>query len=141
MEPRTLTGETLQQMALFQERTGVEPLDCVESETKVIYVVPEGQVGRAVGKAGQTVNRLRRLLNKEVQVVEYSSDPAGFIENVFRNYGVREVTLEDREDHVHATVAVDPLKKGRAIGKEGRNLRLARDLISRHHEVQSVVVA
>lgn len=141
MSDKTFTGETLQQMALFQSQTGIEALDCLESETKVLFVVPEGQVGRAVGKGGNHVNRLRQVLNREVQVVEYSPDARTFVENVFRGYGVREVVLEDRGDHLHASVTVDPLRKGRAIGKEGRNLRLARELISRHHRVQSVVIA
>lgn len=128
-------------MALFGEMTGITAMDCLESEAKVVFLVKEGKVGQAVGKAGQHVNRLRQLLHKEVQVVEYSRDPSRFLENLFRNYGVRGVTLEERGDSVHASVRVDPIRKGRAIGKEGTNLRLARDLISRHHNVRSVVIA
>jgi N utilization substance protein A len=73
--------------------------------------------------------------------VEYSDDPETFIKNVFYNYGVQSVVLENRGNIVHATVTVDPKVKGRAIGKNGRNLRIARDLVSRHHNVQSIVVA
>ncbi|MDX1534710.1 MAG: NusA-like transcription termination signal-binding factor [Thermoplasmata archaeon] len=137
----TFTGETLQQMSLFRNVTKTSAIDCLESETKVLFVVKEGEIGPAVGKGGQNVNRLRQALHKEVQVVEHSEDPTRFIKNIFRNYGVREVTFEDRGESRHASVQVDPLRKGRAIGKEGTNLRLARELISRHHDVQSVVIA
>ncbi|MEE9174021.1 MAG: NusA-like transcription termination signal-binding factor [Thermoplasmata archaeon] len=136
----TFTGETLRQMTLFQDLTKIPPIDCLESESKILYVVKEGEIGPAVGKGGQNVNKLRRVLHREVQVVEHSEDPSRFIKNIFRNYGVREVTFEERGETTHASVQVDPLRKGRAIGKEGSNLRLARELISRHHDVQSVVI-
>ena len=54
---------------------------------------------------------------------------------------MQSVVLENRGTIVHATVTVDPKVKGRAIGKNGRNLKIARDLVSRHHNVQSIVVA
>ncbi|MFQ5552189.1 MAG: NusA-like transcription termination signal-binding factor [Thermoplasmata archaeon] len=137
----TFTGETLGQMALFQDITHVPAVDCLESDAKVLFVVKEGEIGPAVGKGGQNVNKLRQFLHKEVQVVEHSQDPTRFIKNIFRNYGVREVSFEERGETTHVSVQVDPLRKGRAIGKEGSNLRLARELISRHHDVQSVVIA
>ncbi|MFQ6012107.1 MAG: NusA-like transcription termination signal-binding factor [Thermoplasmata archaeon] len=141
MESIVFTGETLRQMTLFQNTTHVPAIDCLESEAKVLFVVKEGDIGPAVGKGGQNVNKLRQVLHKEVQVVEHSEDPTRFIKNIFRNYGVQEVTFEERGDTTHASVKVDPLRKGRAIGKEGSNLRLARELISRYHRVQSVVIA
>jgi N utilization substance protein A len=49
--------------------------------------------------------------------------------------------LENRGNIIHATVTVDPQVKGRAIGKNGRNLKIARDLVARHHNVQSIIVA
>jgi N utilization substance protein A len=36
---------------------------------------------------------------------------------------------------------VDAKEKARAIGKEGKNLKLARNIIARHHNIQSVSVA
>ena len=84
---------------------------------------------------------VKRLINKEIHVVEYSDQPDKFVANVFRNYDVKSVQLEQRGDITHATVTVEATKKGRAIGKEGRNLRVSRDLIARHHSIQSVSVA
>src|SRR6266704_2150140 len=70
-----------------------------------------------------------------------ATDKLIFVANVFRNFDVKGVQLEQRGDIVHATVTVEATKKGRAIGKEGRNLRVSRDLIARHHPIQSVSVA
>lgn len=133
--------ETLRLVGLFQDLTRTTVMDCIDADDKLVFVVKAGEIGRAVGKRGEHINRLKTLLNKEVQVVEHSEDPAEFVKNVFRNYDVKDVVIEQRGDVVHATVTVDPGKKGRAIGKAGKNLRIARNLISRHHDIQSVSVA
>ncbi|MCJ2519687.1 MAG: NusA-like transcription termination signal-binding factor [Candidatus Thermoplasmatota archaeon] len=137
----TLTEATLRQISLFQDLTGVMAIDCMDSGERVTLVIREGQVGKAVGRGGENINRLRRFFNKEVHVVEYNPDPSVFIKNVFRNYDVRDVDLQEKDGKLHAVVSVNPTKKGRAIGREGRNLRLAREIINRHHDVESVVIA
>lgn len=137
----TFTGDSLRHIALFNAITGATAIDCLDSKEKLVMVVRAGEIGRAVGRKGTKVSRLKRLLRKDVQIVEHSSDPAVFLSNYFRNYGVREVTLGEKGGKPHAVVSVDPARKGRAIGRQGRNLRLARDLVSRHHGVESVVIA
>ncbi len=136
-----LTEDTLRYISLFESITRTHVRDCMETEDKLVFVVDPGQANRAVGKAGEHVIHMKNMTGKNIQVVEYSDDPEQFIKNVFYNYGVQSVVLENRGNIVHATVTVDPKVKGRAIGKNGRNLRIARDLVSRHHNVQSIVVA
>src|SRR5439155_10261387 len=104
-------------------------------------VVKEGDIGKEMGKKGDNIAKLKRLMNKDILVVEYSEQPDKFVENVFRNFDVRSVQIGERGDVVHATVTVESTKRGRAIGKDGRNLRVSRDLIARHHSIQSVSVA
>lgn len=138
----TFTEETIQYVRLFSDLTQTNVVDCVDATDRVIFVVKTGEVARAIGKGGEHVQLLRKRMNRDVHVVEYSDDPRQFVANVFRNYDVRKVDIETRESGiVHATVTVDPAKKGRAIGKAGKNLRVFRDLIARHHPIQSVSVA
>jgi N utilization substance protein A len=137
----TFDEQTMQFVALFQDMTRTTVVDCVNTEDRIIYVVKEGDIGRAIGKKGEHAAKLKRLMNKDIHVVEYSDEPERFIANVFRNYDVKKVEIEQRGDVTHATVTVDSAKKGRAIGRQGRNLRISRDLIARHHPVQSVSVA
>jgi N utilization substance protein A len=137
----TLTEDTLRYISLFENITKTHVRDCMEAEEKLVFVVDPGQANRAVGKAGEHVIRMKNTTGKNIQVVEYSDDPENFIRNVFYNYSVQSVVLENRGNIVHATVTVDPKVKGRAIGKNGRNLKIARDLVCRHHNVQSIIVA
>jgi len=137
----TFDEQSMKYVALFQDLTRTTVVDCVDAGDRLIFVVKEGEIGRAIGKKGENVAKLKRLLNHDIHVIEYSDRPEQFVANVFRNYDVKRVELEQRGDVTHATVTVDPTKKGRAIGKEGRNLRVSRDVIARHHPIQSVSVA
>jgi len=137
----TFDEQTIRYVALFQELTNTTVVDCVETPDRIIFVVKEGQIGRAIGKRGDHIARLRRKLNRDIHVVEFAEKPERFIANVFRNYEVKKVEIEDRHGVAHATVTVETTKKGKAIGRDGRNLRAARDLIARHHPIQSVSVA
>lgn len=137
----TFTADTLRYITLFEKVTGTQVKDCMETEEKLVFVVEKGQGSRAVGKKGENVIRLKNLTGKNIHVIEYSEDPETFIKNVFHTYSVQSVALEDRGNIIHATVTVDPKLKGKAIGKNGKNLRIARDVVSRHHNVQSISVA
>ncbi len=130
----TFTEDTLRYITLFEKVTGT--LLVVTG-----FLVATGQGSRAVGKKGENVIRLKNLTGKNMHVIEYSEDPETFIRNVFHTYSVQSVTLEDRGSIIHATVTVDPKVKGKAIGKNGRNLRIAREIVNRHHNVQSISVA
>lgn len=136
------TEETMRYVSLFQDLTRTTVVDCVDTPDRVIFVVKEGEIAKAIGKGGEHIQHLRKRMNKEIHVVEFSDDPKTFVANVFRSYDVKKVEVETRENGiVHATVTVDPAKKGRAIGKAGKNLRVFRDLIAKHHPIQSVSVA
>ncbi len=135
-----ITEETLRYIALFQEVTHTNAVDCLDTADKLVFVVEAGQGNIAVGKKGDHTIKLKERTGKNIQVVEYSPDPEQFVKNVFHIYGPQKVVIEKRGDITHATVTVDPELKGRAIGKAGKNLRIARDIVNRHHEIQSISV-
>src|SRR3990172_12478171 len=113
----TFDEQTIRYVALFQDLTRTTVVDCVDAADRLIFVVKEGEIGKAIGKKGEHVAKLKRLMNKDIHVVEYSDEPEKFVANVFRNYDVKGVQIEKRGDVTHATVTVDSKKKGRAIGR------------------------
>lgn len=136
-----LDNKTLLRINLFENMTRTIVKDCVETDDKIIFVVKNGQISKAVGKKGENVSKLRKALNKTIQIVEYSDDPIEFIKSVFHPYEAETVNIEQRGNLLHATVKVNPILKAKAIGRAGRNLKVARDMIFRHHNIQSVSVA
>ena len=137
----TFTEDTLRYITFFQAATRTTVVDCVEDGGRLIFVVQEGDLGKAIGLKGENIAQLRRRMKKEIHVIEFSGVPAQFVRNVFRPYDVKNVEIEDRDGVTHATVTVAATEKGRAIGRDGKNLRVARDLIARHHPIESVSVA
>jgi N utilization substance protein A len=136
-----LDADTLRLITLFENVTGARVRDCLEEQDRLVFVVHEDDVGKAIGKQAANLRKLRDILNKDVEVVGWAPDRQKFIANIFRRYAVESIQLEERRDGVvQARVKVDARDKGRAIGRGGRNVQLARALAKRHFNVDDVVV-
>lgn len=86
-------------------------------------------VGSLVGQRGVRVSTVMSELGGEkIDIVEWSEDPAAFIEESLLPAQVLSVTLDKKEDENHATVEVAPDQQSLAIGRGGQNVRLAAKL-------------
>ena len=132
---------TLGYLRLFEERTGARVKDCFETEDKLVILVYPGEVHKAVGPGGVLVDRLKGLLKKEIQVIEWADDAETLARNIFYWYSPKKVEFATKGKGRHVTVTVDPAWKARAIGKSGKNLKVARAVLLRHTDVNSVSVA
>lgn len=133
-----LDAETLRTFAMFERLTGAELKDVIEEEDRIIFVVVEGQVGRALGKGAMNLKRLRETLQKEVVLLGYAAEREQFLKNVLHRHKVENVEWEDRNGDIIAHVTIPQEEKGKAIGKGGRNIQLVRMLMKRHHQVADV---
>ncbi len=138
-----LTTDQMRLMSLFQNVTGATARDCVEDEKqdRVIFVVNQGKMGLAIGKGGSHIRTLQNIVKKNIEIVEYSDDPAEFLKNLLNSKLVSEVKLNKRADgSMQAIVLVDPRKKGIVVGREGRNAEKARLLAKRYFEITNVQI-
>ncbi|MEM4252519.1 MAG: NusA-like transcription termination signal-binding factor [Candidatus Nitrosotenuis sp.] len=138
-----LTTDQMRLISLFQNVTGASARDCVEDEkqNRVIFVVNEGKMGLAIGKGGSHIRNLQNIIKKNVELVEYSDDPAKFLKNMLNNKLVSDVKLNKRLDgSMQAIVIVDAKKKGIVVGREGKNAEKARLLAKRYFEITSVLI-
>ncbi|HJT10744.1 MAG TPA: NusA-like transcription termination signal-binding factor [Candidatus Nitrosotalea sp.] len=138
-----LTTDQIKLMSLFQNVTGATARDCIEDERqdRVIFVVNQGKMGLAIGKGGATIRNLQNVVKRNVELVEYSEDPAEFLKNMLNPKLVSEVKLNKRLDgSLQAIVLVDAKKKGIVVGREGRNAEKARLLAKRYFQISSVLI-
>lgn len=135
-----LDADTLRIFAMFEGMTKASLKDVIDEEDRIIFVVEEGQIGRAVGKGAANLKRLRENLQKEVVLIGYAAEREQMLKNVFHRFQVESVEWEDRNGDIIAHVKVPQEEKGKAIGKGGRNIQLARMLMKRHHSVADVSV-
>ena len=139
-----LTEEELRYMSLFESVTGVTPRDCVidRSMDRIIFVVDKGMASIAVGKGGANVKKLRELIGKNVEVVEYGETPEELIKNCLYPAKVLAVKVTKTADGRKVAIAtVAPQDRAIAIGKGGRNINRARLLAKRYFDIDWVTLA
>jgi transcription termination/antitermination protein NusA len=130
-------------MSLFQNTTGATARDCVldAKADRIIFVVNQGQMGLAIGKAGANIKNVQQIVGKEVELVEWSNDVKQLIINALNPKMVSDVRVVDRPDgSKSATVVVDQRKKGAILGKAGRNAEKARLLARRYFNVENIQI-
>ena len=90
-----LTTEEMKYIALFQDLTRASVMDCVidEDNNRIIFLVKPGEVGLAVGRGGINVKRMKRLLGKDIEVVEYAEKLEDLVKNALMPARVKSVKL------------------------------------------------
>lgn len=134
--------EGIRCIGIFESVTGAGVKDClVDTEAnKVIVVVKKGDMGLAIGKGGSNINKLRKLMNRDIEVVEHSPDLKEFIENLLRPACVKSVELLQTNDKVCAYVEVLTKHKGIAIGKNGERIKRVKLLVKRDQGIDNVII-
>ena len=137
-----LDTEGIRCIGVFESLTGAGVKDCVvdNEENKVIMVVKKGDMGLAIGKDGSNINKVKRLLRKEIELVEHSPDIKEFIENLFRPAYVKSVELMTKNDKSCAYVEVFNKDKGIAIGRNGEKIKRVKLLVKRNQNIDNVII-
>ena len=124
----------------FKERRYIEELrilthataiDCVIDDRfeRILYVIKKGGMGVAIGKNGDNIRKLSRVLGKRIEMVEFDEVPEVFIGNMFKPAEVT-VAMSDEEDKIQVFVKRKE-NLGLAIGKNGSTIEKAKLLTAR----------
>jgi N utilization substance protein A len=137
-----LTTEGIRYIALFESLTGAIARDCyVDDENdRVIFVVKKGDMGLAIGKNGNNINRVKKSIGKHIEIVEYSDEVDEFVANALQPVFVKKVQVVVKENRKLAYVEVMSKDRGIAIGKNGRNIQKAKVLAQRHYGLEDVII-
>jgi N utilization substance protein A len=138
-----LTGDEMGFIALFENVTGAVATDCIIDEEldRIIFIVKPGDVGLAIGKHGSRIKLLKRMVQKDIEIVEYADSPEAFLRNSFAPARIQEIRITDRLDNRKvAVVTVEGKDKGIAIGKSGRTAERTRFLAKRYFQIDNVVI-
>ena len=137
-----LTTEGIRYIALFESLTGAIARDCyVDDENdRVIFVVKNGDMGLAIGKNGNNINRVKKSIGKHIEIVEYSDEVDEFVANALQPVFVKKVQVVVKENRKLAYVEVMSKDRGIAIGKNGRNIQKAKVLAHRHYGLEDVII-
>jgi len=134
--------EELRYISLLQDLTGAMVYRALEDGTdnRIIYLVDKNDVGKAIGRDGRNVKMLSKMLNKNIEIVEYADDIDNMVRNLLPGVTVLKVEVTERDGLKTVYVKVKDDEKGKAIGRDGRNVKRARLVLNRLFNVDRVVI-
>lgn len=139
-----ITPEEFRYMALLSELTNTTVMDCIldNDNNRIIFLVNPNEVGRAIGPRGFFVQKLRKILNKDIEIVGYSDKLDEQIKLALLPVRVTDTKINTRPDGAKILyIAVNPADKAMAIGKGGRNIQRLKLILKRHFNIDSVIIA
>jgi N utilization substance protein A len=137
-----LSSDGIRYIALFESMTGARAKDCFEDSenNRLVFVVKSGDMGLAIGKGGDHINRVKKAIGKHIEIIEHSDDPVEFVKNAFHPVSIKNASLVVKDDKRIAYVEVHSKEKGLAIGRDGKNIEKVKKLSARHHNIHDVII-
>ncbi len=125
-------------LTAFENITKVGVRDCFVNGDTVYYVVEEGKIGLAIGKGGNSIKHVEKILGRKVKVFEYSSDPAEFVRHLIP-IG-RDVEIVNEDGKMVAEIKVNRQDRGIIIGRGGERIKIFKEILKRIHNISELRV-
>ena len=124
-------------LSTFEKITRVHAIEFSENKGQLIFIVKENTARRAIGKGGEKIKRLSRLLQKKVKILELSKNPQTFVERLI--YPIKLEIIEQHEDllMLRPTSLED---KARLIGRNSANIKFMNTLLEKHYKLRARIV-
>ncbi|MFH1200218.1 MAG: NusA-like transcription termination signal-binding factor [Candidatus Micrarchaeota archaeon] len=121
-----LSFEELQLLNSLEQLTGARANDVVCTPETMFFVVEAADVGKAIGRGGSNIARLRERLGKNVEVIAGSADYRQFFNSLFSPALVKDYVERGEGGAKRLDVVVDESQRGIAIGRNGEKIKKAK---------------
>ena len=130
--------ETIRLITFFENFTGVSVKDCLVGDNCIYFIVEEGKVGIAIGRNGNSVKNVERMVGKSIKLFEFSNDLNVFVKKLIPQ--VNEIKVRDENGKVIVDIKVEKKNRALVIGRDGRNLKVFKKLLQRTHNVNELII-
>lgn len=133
--------DTIRLMTLFENMLHVHVKDCVVDQEggSVCLVIEEGMIGLAIGKNGASVKRAEQVVGKQIKLFEFSGNLVEFVKKMIPQTNSVRIRTED-DGRIVVEVHVDKKNRPMVIGRDGRNLKLYKELLKRNHKADDLII-
>ena len=135
MASRSFDAQTLKIIVFFEKITDARLKDYLPEHS--LFIVEQGEMGRAIGKNAANIRKVEQLLKRSVQLVEFNSNPGDFIR---RPAHPAEIISVEEHDGIVTIRGRDTKAKGMIIGREHSKLNLLKEIVKRHFPVTDIKV-
>lgn len=123
-------------IALFESVTGAKVKDCIANE-KTVFIIEEGEMGKAIGKNGVNVKRMENMIKKKIKLVEFSNDVLQFVKNIIYPIDIFDIKQDEGVIIIHGK---NTASKAMIIGRERQNINHMKDIVRRYFNVEEIKV-
>src|SRR3989344_693666 len=124
-----LTIESINNINLFESLTGAKVKDCIQEEGKLIFLIEEGNVKRALGNGNSNIDRVSRILKKNIAIIAFSNDVCKFVSNLIYPNKADEIKVDGK---VVVISVSDSVVKRRIFGRSRENLKRINELVKNY---------
>jgi len=142
MASRSFDAQTLKIIVFFEKITGARLKDYLPEHS--LFIVEQGEMGRAIGKNAANIRKVEQLLKRSVQLlkrsvqlVEFNSNLGDFIRRLAHP---AEIISVEEHDGIVTIRGRDTKAKGMIIGREHSKLNLLKEIVKRHFPVTDIKV-
>ncbi len=123
-------------ISLFETLTRAKVKDCIYSE-QLIFVVKPGEIAKAIGKKAVNIKKIENILKRKIKIVEFNDDVVIFVKNLIAPLKAEKIT---KEDNVITISDVNNQTKAKLIGRESKNLKEYKKIVSRYFDIENIVI-
>lgn len=123
-------------ITFFESMTGAKVKDCISNE-RLIFIIEENEMGKAIGKNGINIKRVEKALKKKIKLVEFNNNVLQFVENMVYPIEALDVTQEEGIVTIHGK---DTSTKAMLIGRERQNINHLSNIVKRYFNVKEIKV-
>ena len=116
-------------------RTNVKTI-FIDKNSQVIFIVNEGDAGKAIGKGGKNIKKFSYLAKKKIKVIEFNPEVKEFIKNCIEPLKVDSVEKEGKIVTLHAK---SRQTRAMLIGRNKENLIALSNIIRKYFDVEITV--
>lgn len=132
MVEREFDAEAIRLITAFENITGAEVRDCINSDM-LYFLVKPGKAAIAIGKGGEHVQTAEKMLKKQIKILEWADAPEQFVKNLVPQAERVQINGES------AVVRVGK-NRGAVIGKGGENIKTLNELLSRNSNLKEIKI-
>lgn len=127
-----LSTDIIRNIAAFEKITKVHPRDCLVMDDCIYFIVEQGKMGLAIGKNGEVIKEVRKVFGKPVKLFGYKDKPEDFLKNMIPSIKTYEMSGDS------ITITVPNTDRMAVIGKNGRNIKVIKEIMKRHFAVKNL---
>ena len=116
---------------LFASICGVIPTDMVKDGKNYVFLVDPMFLGKAIGKEGVNIKKLRARLGGNVMIAKDAPTENDFLRNFLNNVQILDVERREAPGQVALFITIPDVQRGIAIGKEGIRIKALKAIMKR----------